>query len=432
MAPKLCASCRHLPSTLFQAEHDEQELTGGPEIYLPPLYILRQNAADGCMLCAIWTTKPSVKYLPEPLLRYRQTRLRRSQIAPHMSVTAYIDADDIFVVYFSRIPYVWGEPSHHSVLRRLNANADHTDILTGRGGDSFEGLLNRSWLDICRSQHPACNKALECIKDGPSRLLDLQAFDNSGDIRLVDCKTWTETPQVSTFPTFVCLSHCWGEPSVRPKMTRKSTLLQHLERISLVELSRTFQDAIRITRQLQERYLWIDSLCIIQDDPQDWETEAARMPAIYGSATLTIAAFDAENGNGGCNVNPKPVEFVDVDTESLQLRFPNTRHHICIQCMATTSINTMVMVPCHCVLVLGPCRKDFSLTVAFIMPTVSCFGNARPPKLRAYCLGAIMILPTTSYHGPSWSQLMRVTHQTGRWYPGLHGSGSSKIIVADS
>jgi hypothetical protein len=94
-----------------------------------------------------------------------------------------------------------------------------------------------------------------------------------------------------------------------------------MERISLSELSRTFQDAIRITRQLQERYLWIDSLCIIQDDRQDWETEAARMPAIYGSATLTIAAFDAENGKGGCNVNPKPVEFVDVDTKSLRLRF---------------------------------------------------------------------------------------------------------------
>jgi hypothetical protein len=129
-------------------------------------------------------------------------------------------------------------------------------MLTGRGGDSFEGPLNRSWLDICRSQHAACNNTLECIRDGPSRLLDLQAFDNSGDIRLVDCKTWTEMPRVSTFPTFVCLSHCWGEPSVRPKMTRKSTLLKHLERISLDELSRTFQDAIHITRQLQGRYLW--------------------------------------------------------------------------------------------------------------------------------------------------------------------------------
>jgi hypothetical protein len=98
MAPKLCASCRRLPSTLFQAEHDEQGLTDGSEVYLPPLYTLRQNAADGCILCAIWTTTPSVKYLPEPLLRYRQIRLRRSQIAPHMSVTAYIDADDIFMV----------------------------------------------------------------------------------------------------------------------------------------------------------------------------------------------------------------------------------------------------------------------------------------------------------------------------------------------
>jgi hypothetical protein len=217
MGPRLCTFCRRLPSTLFKADYDEQGLTGGPEIYLPPLYTLRQNAADGCMLCTIWTTEPSVKYLPEPLLRYRRIRLRRSQIAHHMSMTAFIDADTIFVVYFSRIPSIWGEHCNHSVLRRLNANADHTDMPTARGVDSFEGFLNRSWLDICRSQHPACNKALGCIKDGPSRLFDLQAFDRSGDIRLVDCETWTKMPQVSTFPTFVCLSHCWGSCSSGPR-----------------------------------------------------------------------------------------------------------------------------------------------------------------------------------------------------------------------
>lgn len=323
MAPNLCAHCRRLPSTLFQADYDEQGVTGGPEIYLPPLYILRQNADEGCMLCKIWTTKPNVDGRPERLLPFKRIRLRRSVIAPHMSITAYIDMDDIFVVYFSRIPPVWGETSTRDTLSRHNTDPNLTDVPPNRSNSvqGFENHLNRTWLDICRSQHPACNKGLGCTKEGPSRLLDLQAFEVSGDIKLVDCRKWDNAGQMSIFPRFVCLSNCWGEPSARPKMTTRASLSQHLERISLSELSQTFKDAIRISRQLEERYLWIDSLCIVQDDPRDWEIEAARMPAIYGSATLTIAALDAENGNGGCSVDPEPAAFVDVDTASLRLRF---------------------------------------------------------------------------------------------------------------
>jgi len=104
-------------------------------------------------------------------------------------------------------------------------------------------------------------------------------------------------------------------------MTRKATLSEHLTRISHSELSRTFQDAIRISRQLKERYLWIDSLCIVQDDSEDWRAEAARMPAIYGSATLTIAALGAENGTGGCYLEPGVDVFVDVDTGPVRVRF---------------------------------------------------------------------------------------------------------------
>lgn len=108
---------------------------------------------------------------------------------------------------------------------------------------------------------------------------------------------------------------------VFPAQDDKATLSQHLMRISHSELSRTFQDAIRISRQLKERYLWIDSLCIVQDDPDDWKAEAARMPAIYGSATLTIAALGANNGTGGCYLEPGLSVFGDVDTGPLRVRF---------------------------------------------------------------------------------------------------------------
>ena len=63
---------------------------------------------------------------------------------------------------------------------------------------------------------------------------------------------------------YVALSHCWG--SGRQFMTTKATLQQKMEGISFAELPKTFQDAIVVSRALRVQYLWIDSLCIIQDD----------------------------------------------------------------------------------------------------------------------------------------------------------------------
>jgi len=65
-------------------------------------------------------------------------------------------------------------------------------------------------------------------------------------------------------------------------------------------LTNTFIDAIEIALAVGFQYLWIDSLCIIQDDKEDWETEAARMASVYGGSSLNIAAASAEDGTYGC------------------------------------------------------------------------------------------------------------------------------------
>ena len=65
------------------------------------------------------------------------------------------------------------------------------------------------------------------------------------------------------------------------------------------ELPQTFQDAISVTRRLQIRYLWIDSLCILQDSPEDWDHESAQMHLVYGNAYVTLAADDSRNSSEG-------------------------------------------------------------------------------------------------------------------------------------
>ncbi|KAF4456871.1 hypothetical protein F53441_1082 [Fusarium austroafricanum] len=72
------------------------------------------------------------------------------------------------------------------------------------------------------------------------------------------------------------------------------------------ELSATFQEAIVICRRLNISYLWIDSLCIIQDNIHDWEEQASQMADIYANSYLTIAATKADDGSKGCFTETSP------------------------------------------------------------------------------------------------------------------------------
>ncbi|KEZ43450.1 hypothetical protein SAPIO_CDS4636 [Scedosporium apiospermum] len=100
-------------------------------------------------------------------------------------------------------------------------------------------------------------------------------------------------------PRYTTLSHCWGGATTIPKLTHQ-TLSQFKSGIRFKDLPRNFQDAISITRNLGLEYVWIDSLCIIQDSPSDWRTEASRMASVYENAYVTIAAAAAKDPFGGC------------------------------------------------------------------------------------------------------------------------------------
>jgi Heterokaryon incompatibility protein (HET) len=124
----------------------------------------------------------------------------------------------------------------------------------------------------------------------PSRVLHVSAGSKFPSIRLLDSN--------GLKGCYAALSHCWGQS--RHLCTTKSTLGDHMKDIPYSQLPRTFQDAITITRRLGLQYLWIDSLCIIQDDNDDWESESAKMGQVYWSAYLTIAAVSSLDGDGGC------------------------------------------------------------------------------------------------------------------------------------
>jgi hypothetical protein len=103
---------------------------------------------------------------------------------------------------------------------------------------------------------------------------------------------------------YICLSHCWGDASNLPMRTTRSTLDEYKQRIRWSILPKTFQHAVMFTRKLRIRYLWIDSLCIVQDDVDDWLRESGKMCSVFQHSTLTLCATASQDSNGGLFSKP--------------------------------------------------------------------------------------------------------------------------------
>ncbi|KAM0806286.1 heterokaryon incompatibility protein-domain-containing protein, partial [Usnea florida] len=97
---------------------------------------------------------------------------------------------------------------------------------------------------------------------------------------------------------YMTLSHCWGTLKC---LTLTTLNYKDLETgFKLIELPKTFREAIEITRNLGIRYLWIDALCILQDSHKDWRHEAATMMKVYENSYCNISALAATNSEQGC------------------------------------------------------------------------------------------------------------------------------------
>ena len=101
----------------------------------------------------------------------------------------------------------------------------------------------------------------------------------------------------SSHEGYTTLSHCWGGRDVLKLTLHTQTSFK--QGIPLASLPLTFQDAVDVTRKLGLRYLWIDSLCILQDSVEDWHKESAMMDKIYTHARVNIAATCAEDSSKG-------------------------------------------------------------------------------------------------------------------------------------
>ncbi|KAK8067252.1 hypothetical protein PG997_013999 [Apiospora hydei] len=150
------------------------------------------------------------------------------------------------------------------------------------GSEEWYQLI-KSWLSDCDAHHTECNSGGSSKL--PKRIIDLE-FEGGAGLDVV-----LREPDHDDNAPYIALSYCWG--SGQNLTTTKDTLDSHQTRVRWDDIPVLFQDVMKIARALSVRFLWIDALCIIQGDEEDWEQEAQKMASYYGNAWMTIAADHA-------------------------------------------------------------------------------------------------------------------------------------------
>jgi hypothetical protein len=181
------------------------------------------------------------------------------------------------------------ESKHRKDLLRATKNLGHVTP-----SDSTWKLIS-TWFQVCVDDHPECEHDVS-NKDTrkellPTRLLDIQGKDV---VRLVDTKQIDEEDGIR-HPKYAALSHCWG--TTHEPQLNKSTLDDLAQGLPTKDFPKLFRDAISLAKFIGIPYLWIDSLCIIQDSRDDWNRESVKMGAIYKHCFICIAGTAAPDNN---------------------------------------------------------------------------------------------------------------------------------------
>lgn len=165
----------------------------------------------------------------------------------------------------------------------LHKSTDRGNISPVSSSQPLEKSVSiiQEWVNRCRMEHSACNSVAKYF---PRRTLYLQDDQTA---YVVD-----HGSNRITMP-YACLSHRWSDQTKAVSITEK-TMAMYTNPFDIQKLPQLFQDAVAITLSLGLKHIWIDCLCIFQDDTKDWEIEASAMALIYENAEFTIAASSCE------------------------------------------------------------------------------------------------------------------------------------------
>jgi hypothetical protein len=193
------------------------------------------------------------------------------------------------------------------------------------GTESLKSLqMIKAWLDKCDTNHNHCrHNHIEWL---PSRLI------NVGNQNAKALPYLCSSSLLSRGTRYLTLSHCWGK---RPIFRLLSSNIVDLQRyLPIHKLPKTFRDIIWLAQKLDIQYVWIDSLCIIQDSECDWASQSPMMEDVYANSYCNIAATGASDGQDGLFLERnqaavRPLELC-IPVKPLSLRGIPTGSYYCI------------------------------------------------------------------------------------------------------
>ena len=192
--------------------------------------------------------------------------------------SAYVDTSTVYGPF--HYSYLLRRSDYPTRLR--NDSATHTE------GKNLPTILIKSWLHTCEREHEGC-------RPNPANELDMPLYF----IDVVEeCITFKPVSNVR----YIALSYVWGNVESTNLTSGNMEGLRKPRSLSsgshVVTVPQTIRDAMRLTADLNIRYLWVDCLCLIQNDP-NLSFYLNRMHLIYANAILTILVADKDNANGG-------------------------------------------------------------------------------------------------------------------------------------
>ncbi|RTE82737.1 hypothetical protein BHE90_002732 [Fusarium euwallaceae] len=152
--------------------------------------------------------------------------------------------------------------------------------------------LATAWIETCSREHKECLVLDPAYR--PTRLINIVDADH---VRLIISNKEPSAP-------YVAFSHCWGK--VQNIKLLDGNINQFQAGLLLEQLPNTYQEAIRLCLGLGFYYIWIDSLCIIQDSAEDWEREAKHMKLVYEHSIFNLCSATASDSSGRSFIRRRP------------------------------------------------------------------------------------------------------------------------------
>ena len=286
-ANRLCGRCESIdwdPALLYLTIADEYSFYPKVQLYTtnPTINQLRTAAHAGCHLCTLILIGLSSQ-------RYRYS-IGVDAVPDGLDTITDATCIEINIEGMARSPPVyltismsnqgklfgWHDMSLPLVPSLADTSADLPNTLSAH-------VIAREWLQECLQKHQPCSSDVPQL---PHRIINV----TKDTLRL-------EQPE-GRRALYATLSYTIGGAHLFT--TTSQTLKDRKAGFDLSSLPQTAQDAVWWTRELGLDYLWLDSLCILQDNLSDWELELSSMADIYRKSTVTIAATRAANAHEGC------------------------------------------------------------------------------------------------------------------------------------